>query len=140
MMSDDPKRATAQQERLPEALERDIAAPAIPVEPADPMDKINDAFNEEPRGSNADNTAVDSMGDIHSGSAVPDPIGDTLEGETEAESLDYFQPDILDEDPVLGSPEGVGNRPLDQEFIDRVADEDENVLDRLDQSEAERNP
>ena len=79
--------------------------------------------------------AVDSMGNIHSGSAIPDPIGDTLQDETTSESLDYYQPDILDEDPVLGGPEGIANTRVDDDPIETFADVDENIMDRLDRPE-----
>jgi hypothetical protein len=118
---------------IPEQLERELQDPKIPVEPDDALDRINEAFNQTPEPSNADNTAIDPMGNIHSGSALPDPIGDQLQGETDAESREYYQEDILDEDPVLGSPRGVGNVSAGTDLINEVADEDENVIDRLEQ-------
>lgn len=140
-MSQDEDRPQDQKERedpIPEELEKDIADPNIPINPADPLDYVNVAFNQVPAPSNADNTAVDPMGNIHSGSALPDPIGDQLEGETDAESLDYYQEDILDEDPTMGSPDGVANEPSSMEEIrhaqDEIADEDENVLDRIEEA------
>ena len=123
---------------IPEELERDIQDPKLPLEPDDALDRINDAFNEEPQASNADNTALDPMGNIHSGSAVPDPIGDQLEGETDAESREYYREDILDEDPVLGGPRGVANISDGTDVVEDVADEDENVLDRLEEIARER--
>jgi hypothetical protein len=117
---------------LPQEMEKALSDPAIPVDPEDPLARINDAFNNDPRPGNGDNTAVDPMGEIHSGSAIPDPIGDTLQEETASESLDYYQPDILDEDPVLGGPQGIANTRVDDSPIETLADMDENILDRLD--------
>lgn len=123
---------------IPKEMEKDLSDPIIPVDPEDPLARINDAFNNDPQPGSGDNTAVDPMGDIHSGSAVPDPIGDTLQDETASESLDYYQPDILDEDPVLGGPQGVANTRTEADPLETIADIDENVMDRLDQPQDER--
>lgn len=129
---------TDREHPIPEELEKAIRDPKIPINPQDPLEQINDAYSHDPMPSNADNTAVDPMGNIHSGSAIPDPIGDTLEEETDEESREYYREDILDEDPVLGSPRGVANLSNGTDLITDVADEDENVLDRLEQAIRER--
>jgi hypothetical protein len=90
-------------------------------------------FENQPRPSNADNTAIDRDANIHSGDSIADPIGDTLQDETATESLDYYQDDILDEDPMLGGPQGIRNRPSDTTMLENIADMDENVLDRMDE-------
>ena len=102
--------------------------------------RIQHPFQNQPRPSNADNTAIDREGNIHSGDALPDPIGDTLQDETPTESLDYYQDDILDEDPILGGPQGIRNQPSDTTMLENIADMDENVLDRIEEeSEPETN-
>lgn len=110
---------------IPEELERDIADPKIPIHPAKPADYAKGPFDQKPRPSNADNTAVDPLGNIHSGSAVPDPVGDTLERESESETREYYPEEILDEDPMLGSPGGIANESASSHDIQREIDEEE---------------
>jgi hypothetical protein len=116
---------------LPEALERDLDAQRIVIEDHEREDMQTKPYPTTPQASNGDNTAVDTMGNIHSGSALPDPIGDTLEGETPEESVEYYQADILDDDPILGSPEGFENRFPRTSKLENIADEEENILDKL---------
>jgi hypothetical protein len=118
---------------IPANLEQELSDLEVPINPEDLEARLAEKFETDPRPSNADNTAVDSMGGIHSGSAIPDPIGDTLEGETDAESREYYAEDILDADPLLGSPQGVANEAVGQDALESIADEDENVQDRIDQ-------
>lgn len=115
----------------PKELDNELSTPGTQADLTDPLGQINDAFNNDPLVGNGGSTAVDPMGEIHSGSSIPDPIGDTLEGETDNESLDYIQPDILDEDPILGGPKGFANTRVDNDPIEMIADMDENILDRI---------
>ena len=108
----------------PESMKSDLTAPKLPVDPETPLDHVNDPFPTDPEPSNADNTAVDSFLNIHSGSAIPDPIGRTLEDARVENTIDYYPPEIIDEDPVLGGPEGIANQINEPDPIDNIADID----------------
>jgi hypothetical protein len=115
-MTQDPNQNPQRNDTTPDHPTEEVADPNIPLDPADPVDHINVAYNQVP--------------------ATGDPIGEHLEGETDSESLEYYQDDILDEDPTLGTPKGIANEPTTTDHLeDEVADEDENVLDRIAQIE-----
>lgn len=111
-------------DKLPEQLQSELTDPKLPVDANDPKERQEIPYPTAPEPSNADNTALDRFADIHSGSALPDPIGDTVEDARIENPIDYYQADILDEDPILGGPEGVANRIDESDPIENIADID----------------
>ena len=125
------------QERIPNTRVIEQEVKKLDTEIEDNAERNLEPFEMDPEPSNSDNTALDPAGNIHSGSALADPIGRTLENESQEESLDYYPDDVIDEDPIVGGPAGVRNRPDHASVMENFADPDENVIDKITNPEGE---
>lgn len=50
------------------------------------------------------------------------PAADPREAQLPGDGTEFFQDDILDEDPELGSPKGVANEAREGDLLDTVAE------------------
>jgi hypothetical protein len=119
------------QERIPNTRVIEQEVKKLDTEIEDNAERNLEPYEMDPEPSNADNTALDPEANIHSGSALADPIGRTLENESQEESIDYYPDDVIDQDPIVGGPEGVRNRPDHASVMENFADPDENVIDKI---------